>query len=1026
MPQPYGGLAAQGLGYQSTPGAFNYGMPNAMTSYGPGNSLGNSALSGAGGAMTAGFAGASILGGLGMLGTAGRVLDPFSMGMGGFRAGSAMFGGIGGGIMGAAAGAAIPLAIGAGVSHVAGSMVAGGQEQAGIEQVLSRFQFTNPNSRSGKGFNRQDSMQIGNMVRELAHIPDMLTSVSELTKVMDRISGMGLMNGIRDAQGFQTKFREALGTVKDVARILGTTLEEAAGAMGEARRSGFYSQTDIVKNAVNRQVTSGLTGMNQQQVGALQQFGAQIGFSTGGSRAAGARNATRTAQQIGMMNQMGILSNDQIAEMTGEEGGAGIQSLAASLTEAGYKMSRSSLGTALALATGEVRDGRYTGKMDQDIVNRVRRGEISKDELLRVAHQKASSRTAKLSFSAHRDRITSEMVGSVGAEGIAMELRGILGQRGFDNPDALSLVMQRYGVDERQADQIMSMGKMSSSGELQGRMGSEAKRISRNAYIAENFSWDAVKKKIGTKIESLTTEPFKKMGVGIRDSIATMMDDFIDDVTGHYSAQMSQGVQALIRDASAGKGGAAKSLSSLLGGAAPSAKFLSGSGKGGLAGAIRDFAGGSATDSSSSLAKSLGLGSLVGNVSAEQGSAAVAGFAKRLTSQGIEGLQKGHEASYNDAKNELMAILRSEDMEGKTDTEKWEIIRGKIDLTHARAVGSVQSFTTSAMERHARATGMTPERVAAGIMAGDKDVQKMKSVPNLVAALGGGGDLQGKTTEVLAELRKDMERTLGKSAGGAKGLSAVRSALQNASLVTGGALMTALTKSTAEQHSIMDAIISGDFDKVKKYGITPDNAQDALRLLRGTAGASDEERGNLLKFTRIAAHETDSLMREHMESREAAVRSLAAKGGALAGGLKGLADKLHGGDYSGAGAGAQIGALVQQIAAIKDPKQRRKVLDELAASGNYEIRAAYAEYESKGGLSGGKKAASALEAAIGKGTELLHSSAQGREGSVLASDEAVKNYFDKLNQNQEQITQMLGNIAAGKPANDGLNASKKQ
>ncbi len=1024
MPQPYQGIGATGMGWGFTPGAFNYGNQNSMTSYAPGNTAGNVGLSMATGGAQLGMAGLGIAGGMGMMGSFGKVFDPFSMGAAAFRGAGAMGMGMGGRLAAGALGfgaVAAPMAM---AGHAIGQMAEGGHEQAGIEQVLSRFQFANSNSRTSRGFTRQDSMQIGNMVRELAHIPDMLTSVGELTKIMDRIGQMGLMNGVRDANQFQEKFKQTLGTIKDVARIMGTTLEGAAETFGEARRSGFYSQNDVVKNAINRQVTSGLTGMSQGQVGQLQQMGAQMGFATGGSRAAGAKNITRTAQTLGLMNRTGMLSDDQIAELTGEEGGAGIQSMAASLTEAGYKMSQSSLGSAMTAALGQVKDGRFTGQMDADLVERVRRGDIGKGELMKLARQKTAGRTGKLSFSAHRGRLTSEMVGAVGAEGIGMELGNILGERGFDNPDAQNLVMQRYGVDERQAEQIMAMGRMGSTGELQSRQGQEAKRAGRSAYMAENFSWDAIKKKIETRIESVTSEPFKQMGVSIRNSIASRWDSFIDDVTGHYSAQMSQGVQALIQSSAAGKTGAAANLRALTAGGSVTGSFLGGS-QGGSS-LLRAMGGGSLGEDQAGLAKRLGFGSLIGNVSGAAGSAAMSGFANRLTSQGIEGLRKGGEAEYDSLSKKLQGILGSDAVAGKGShlerfNEVMKLASSENDRMTMAAMGGEGAvgvdIPETDFEKYAKKKGMTPERLVAQMLQGDPTLSKMSTRPDIGKIFGGGS---GETTNALAKRRKDMERDMA----GDVGMAAVQGALNDKSLVETGVLMKALTMSDEEQQDAITSILSGDYDKVAKIGVTKENASAALKLLRQTKAAGGSGRGKLLEYVKTAANESTSLMKEHLEDRAIAARKLTESSNAVMKAVGGkYASDLQGGNAEEAG--KDIGTMVQALGKMSKG-ERDKALSELRSSGNFEVIDAYNAYEKGGGLKGGAKASKALEAAIDRGTKSLTGGAGGREGSVFASEEAVKSYFDKLNANQSQIAQILGNISAGKPAGEGISAPERK
>jgi hypothetical protein len=521
MPSPYGGFAGPGpltnspfgAAFGSGPGpGYNYGAPQMQ-----GQAFGNLAT--------------SVVGGVGH--SMSRAM-PVVGALGALKMGS----GIGGMMLGGAAG----FGVGAIGQHVFGSMMEGAQEQQHLERTLSQFQFMNPMARSGRGFNRQDSMSIGNMVRQMERMPEMLTSFGELNRLMDKMGQMGLMQGVRDAGEFINKFRTTIGTLKDMAKMMGTTMEGALQAFGESRRSGFYSTQDILRNTLNRQLTGSLTGMNQQQVAQLQQYGGELGHARGGSRKAGAQHITRTAAQLGMANQMGILTNDQIVEMTGKEGAEGIQDLSVQMTDLGYRMGRSNVGQALTLALGEKKDGRYTGKIDEDLASRVRSGEIGLSELKHLARSKANSRGAKLSFAAHKERLRSEMVGAVGAEGVAMQLQSILGDRGWNNPDATNLVMQRFGASEEQANLLQKlMPNLETVGLKIGQQGREnAKSQARQAYMRENYSWDALKHKMSTKIKHVTTDWAKDIGVQVRDYFTNWADDFVDELTGTYRVEVTK------------------------------------------------------------------------------------------------------------------------------------------------------------------------------------------------------------------------------------------------------------------------------------------------------------------------------------------------------------------------------------------------------------------------------------------------------------------------------------------------------
>lgn len=549
MPAPYQGfgLGAQGFGGGfSGGGGYSYG--GAMSgSYGPGNSFGNSVVSGMGGIGNAFFGSMGAIGGLG-----GAAM--------GFKAG-----GLRGAMMGGAMGFGVGSLVGMAGSHITNSFMEGAHEQSAIERTLSQFQFQNQQSRTGRGFSRSDSMQIGNMVRQMERVPEMLTSFGELNKLMDKMGQMGLMQGVRDAGQFMDKFRTTVHTLRDLSKLIGTTMEGALKAFGEARLSGFYSQGDIVKNVLNRQITGSLTGMNQGQVGALQQYGSQIGHAAGGSRRSGAQHALRTAGQLGMANQMGVLSNDMIVEMTGKEGAEGIQDLSAQMTQLGYRMGRSNVGQALTLALGEVEDGRYTGRMDENLVARVRSGELGLGELKRLARSKARGRRAKLSFAAHKERLRSEMVGAVGSEGIGMQLQEILGDRGWSNPDATNLVMQRFGASEEQANLLQKLlPNLDEIGMNMRHQGSaQARNSARQAAMKERYSMEAIKHKVFKKIEHKISDPFKDAGAAVRDYVTNAYEEFVDELTGQYTATLTKGTADLVRNAMMGSGSAQSRLRSM-------------------------------------------------------------------------------------------------------------------------------------------------------------------------------------------------------------------------------------------------------------------------------------------------------------------------------------------------------------------------------------------------------------------------------------------------------------------------------
>jgi hypothetical protein len=577
MPGMYSGMFGMPMG---GPQGFGY-QGGAPMGYDVSSRMAGGVVAGMGGAAQFGLAAGSIAAGMGMGGPMRYALDPFAGGGAMYRLGGRMGLGMGGRLaMGAVGMAPAAAALGF-ASHAIGSAVTGAQEQASIDRVLGQQNFINPSS-GGRGFTRQQSMAIGNMVRQMDQLPELMTSMGEMTRIMDRMGQMGLMNNVTSVKEFGTKFKQTLGVLREMSKVIGSTMEEALPLFGEIRRSGFYSNTDILKNAMQRQIVGGISGMNQGQVGALAAAGSQMGFATGGSRRTGAQHALRVAGQLGMANQMGVLGNDQIMELTGMEGAEGIQALSNQLTQAGYRMSRGALGTAMSIAMAEQDGGKFTGKMDAKLIERFRRGEVSKSEMLRMAHQKTSSRGEKMSYVANQGKLRSEMAGQMGVEGQMSMLQMILGERGFENPDALRIVSQGFGLDEREAELLVDLGKKMPDINIQMRQQGrgEARRIAQEGFMKSNTSWDAIKAKTGKKFESVFTEPFKQFGADVRNIVAETVDSFVEDITGQYKVEVSKGMSSLIRGAGSDLGGARQRLRGMLTGQAGAA--LSGAiGRGG-------------------------------------------------------------------------------------------------------------------------------------------------------------------------------------------------------------------------------------------------------------------------------------------------------------------------------------------------------------------------------------------------------------------------------------------------------------
>ena len=543
-------------------GGFSYGgSGSANLGSDFGSRVGGGATSALGGAANFALSAGTVMGGFGMLGKTGRaMLDPFAGGGAGWGfaksrgmgfAGKAAFGAIGAapvftGIM--AAGKAI------------GSAITGAQEQAQVEQVLGGVTLG-----GGEKFGRSGAKHIGNMMREMQALPEMMTSMQELTGVMDKMNQVGMMSGAAGVTDFGRKFKDGIKTLKTMSQVMGSSMEEALPMFAEIQSSGFYSQASIINQTMKRQVVGGITGMGQGQVAQTAMSGSQMGHAMGGTRAAGASHALRVAAQMGVARSMGIIGEDEIREMTGMGGSQGLQALSNQYTETSYRMARGRTGKAYTAALAETDDdGRFTGRMDERKMERFRSGQYDTKDIRRMSRAALKSKTARMSWRANPG-LTAEMASNLGAEGQFAMMENALGEKGFDDPDAAVIVGQKFGMSAREAKQRMGMARSMGNIDNQTKLESTkiARKLAQQAVMKENFSMDAVKSRISKRIEGVVAEPLKRLGSSIRDNIASTVDDFVDDLTGKYKVTVSEGLSKLYTGSMMGLGDSQKRFEQL-------------------------------------------------------------------------------------------------------------------------------------------------------------------------------------------------------------------------------------------------------------------------------------------------------------------------------------------------------------------------------------------------------------------------------------------------------------------------------
>jgi hypothetical protein len=518
-PQAYGGMGGWGMRPaqqpamqpapgQSMPGAFSFG---GGYGYGAGN---RAAAMGAAGTSALPWVG-------GMLGGSSPMFNP--------AAGFMMARGAGMGMMGAgvAAGAmAAPVAFGA---HALSSMAHGGQQSAMAGTAIGNYNFANTSSMSGQGFSRQDVAGVTRQVRQLAMIPELMTSFEEITRILPQLKQMGTMTGVRDAAEFNRRMKDAIGTIRDVSKIIGTTMEDAAQFFGHSQRVGFFGKQDQLKNALNAQVTQSVTGMNQQQFMEMQEKGANFGTAIGGSRALGASGRTAIADRLGFTAQNNQGFMETLQNMTGLTGADAIKEAAGQYQMAGQKVAGTALGR--YMIAGFTKFGpNGEASIDSELMARQQRGEISMDQVYAMGQRNMSNQNNVVAFTRHQTTLGQGFTEQGGLEGAFTMLKERLGT------EKAAVVMQnQYGLSEEAVNSIQASAQEGTTG-----MGDQKRLVAeitrRNAQRRTNSAggiWQRLKTRMGNAI----TQPFEELGSDIHHNVGQFVDEIMEDMAGDVFLQ---------------------------------------------------------------------------------------------------------------------------------------------------------------------------------------------------------------------------------------------------------------------------------------------------------------------------------------------------------------------------------------------------------------------------------------------------------------------------------------------------------
>lgn len=551
--------------------------------------LGTQMAGGMAGALPAMMGGASLA--AGFMGGAAGWADPFTGTARGFWAGSGGMGGMGSawkaGYGGVAEGAGIASKLGGGFGSVgrqaaalgvrgvggalaggalaatgvglayyaAGSIMTSAVEQfgAGARTISDVGMMANaymgpqtgqPGSRPGGGMGRTQIRQMASVLENLAS-DDTMATVDSLKRLMDKVGQAGMLQGIGDAQQFKQRFGDIVKQVKNVAMVMGTTLEDAAPLMGQMRQMGMWRTGDIMGTATALKAAGPMAA--GQMMGAMQQ-GAQVSHAMGGRMGAGAAMSRDLFMQIQAAQRTGTISPEMMMEFTGgAEGPEGQQIMAQKLGGVMSGFAESPMGRLMMAGMGEFKGGAYTGGIDKKKLQQFMSGQLDVGQLQQTGQrQSGQSQEAATSFMVRGGAIGQEMMAAGGMEAMGMAVKQVMERAGkADAGENIKnmFIQKMMNVDARTAEMIRRIADdiPRIQEEKQRKMEATLDEQFREVDIRMNRSWGGFKDTWAQAQEEFW-KPVRELGADVATSFGRAVDQASDSIWGRTkSFQMSAG-----------------------------------------------------------------------------------------------------------------------------------------------------------------------------------------------------------------------------------------------------------------------------------------------------------------------------------------------------------------------------------------------------------------------------------------------------------------------------------------------------
>jgi hypothetical protein len=420
-----------------------------------------------------------------------------------------------------------------------GQMVKGAEQGHAVEQQMNRFAGNRMNMGGPMGFgvNRRAAQELTQSMRTMSDIPEMFTSMGELTKIMSKINDMNLLQGARNAGDFKRKFSGMVKALREMSKDLGSTMEEALPFLQSSVNQGFLNNTEQVRNVRLLQASSGMgIGVGRGTLNQMQQFGADTLRNMGGDSRFGASGMRQISNQLSVAQQMGIVSQGDITRITGKVGEEGNRAASQMLFGAQTKFMQSSGAGRLFTAGLAQRDkaGNFTGRLDEERLRKFRAGDISMDDINSLGRNSLTGENAVSFENAMASGMGAEAGSQLGTAGLASAINQVLRDKNITSVQAQRrMVAKMTGLRQDMADKLLDIAK--NSKQLMINTTNQAiESTARSMMVAnykENQTLSGMFTKMGTSLSATFLSPAQRIGNEMRVDLAEAGDEYARNVS---------------------------------------------------------------------------------------------------------------------------------------------------------------------------------------------------------------------------------------------------------------------------------------------------------------------------------------------------------------------------------------------------------------------------------------------------------------------------------------------------------------